>query len=217
MRKQAGVKYLASGTDESQPGSRRKVLRNLLGITNVRTMEDEELAAYMSAERDLVQTFTAARRFTIKDVDFIHRKFLGRIYPWAGKYRDVNLSKGGFVFASAMAIPRAMKEFERKILATHTPCRGRTVEEIAGHIAIVHVELLLIHAYREGNGRAARLLATLMAYQAGMAGLDFGFIGSRGKEFDGYVSAIHAGLKENYRPMAAIMKRALTRALRKSR
>jgi cell filamentation protein len=160
---------------------------------------------------------TAAHRFALNDINLIHKKFLGNIYSWAGTYRDVNLSKGGFVFASAMAIPQMMKEFERRVLRKHTPCREGAVDEIAERLAIVHVEFLLIHPYREGNGRTARLLATLMAYQAGMPGLDFGFIGSRGREFDRYVSAIHAGVKENYRPMAAIMKRALSRALRKAR
>ena len=85
--------------DEFQPGSHRRVLRNFLNITSVRKMEDEELAAYMMAERELVQTFTAGHRFTLDDIDLIHKKFLGRIYVWAGRYRDVNLSKGGFVFA----------------------------------------------------------------------------------------------------------------------
>jgi len=217
VKKQTGLKYLASGVDEFQPGSHRRVLRNLLNITSVRKMEDEELAAYMMAERELVQTFTAGHRFALDDIDLIHKKFLGRIYAWAGRYRDVNLSKGGFVFASARAIPHVMRDFEQRILRVHSPCREGSVNEIAGHLAVVHAEFLLIHPYRVGNGRAARLLATLMSYQAGMPGLDFGFIGSRGKEFDRYVSAIHAGLMEDYQPMAGIMKRALTRALRKIR
>ena len=129
----------------------------------------------------------------------------------------MNLLKGGFPFAAAMAIPQAMKDFERRFLSRYTPCRGTTVDEIAAHIAAVHVEFLLIHPYREGNGRTARLLATLMAYQARLPGLDFGFISSRGREFDRYVSAIHAGMKQNYRPMSEIMKKALSRALRTAR
>ncbi len=32
----------------------------------------------------------------------------------------------------------------------------------------VHEELVLIHPFREGNGRVARLLSTLMAFQAGL-------------------------------------------------
>jgi cell filamentation protein len=211
------VKYLAEGVGDFQPGSRKRVLRNKLNIVRVRDIEDAELAAYLKAEQVLIGKYTADHTFAVEDIDHIHRLFLGDIYEWAGRYRNVNLSKRSFPFASAMAIPQSMREFERRILGKHTPCRGETVDAIAEPIAIVHVEFLLIHPYREGNGRTARLLATLMAYQAGMPGLDFGFIGSRGGEFDRYVAAIHAGLSENYRPMATIMRRAITRALRKAR
>ena len=34
-------------------------------------------------------------------------------------------------------------------------------------IAMVHTELLLIHPFRDGNGRLARWLADIMAAQAG--------------------------------------------------
>ena len=51
-----------------------------------------------------------------------------------------------------------------------------------------------------------------MAYQAGQPGIDFGFIGSRGKQFDRYVAAIHAGLNRDYEPMTGIMLEALERA-----
>lgn len=211
------VKYAASSVDAFQTGSRGKVLKNKLNIVRVRDMEDAELAGYQKAERTLIREYTARHKFTIRDIDYVHKLFLGDIYDWAGRYRDVNLSKGGFPFAAAMAIPGTMKVFERKFLARYTPCRGDSLEEIAKSIATVHVEFLLIHPYREGNGRTARLLATLMAYQAGLAGLDFGFIGGRGKEFDRYVASIHAGLEENYKPMTAIMMRAISGALRRIR
>ena len=45
--------------------------------------------------------------------------------------------------------------------------------EVVRKIATVHLELLFIHPYREGNGRTARLLATLMALQAGFNGFDW--------------------------------------------
>ncbi|NTU97929.1 MAG: Fic family protein [Chlorobiaceae bacterium] len=38
--------------------------------------------------------------------------------------------------------------------------------------AALHLELLFIHPYREGNGRSARLVATLMALQAGDNGFN---------------------------------------------
>jgi len=47
-------------------------------------------------------------------------------------------------------------------------------EEVIKALAVVHTELVLIHPFRaEGNGRVARMLATLMALQAGLPPLDF--------------------------------------------
>jgi cell filamentation protein len=206
--------YSPASSTELQPGSRDRVLKNLLGIPRVREMEDAELRAYMDAERVLLRRFDSRHRFTATDVDEIHRVFLGRIYEWAGSHRQVNLSKGGFPFASAHALASLMREFERDTLAVATPCQSNDIGEVARRIATVHVELLLIHPYRDGNGRTPRLLATLMAYQAGFPGIDFSFIGSRGRMFGRYVEAIHAGLDRNYSPMQAIVLKALTRARR---
>ncbi len=212
-----GVKYRVSGLEAYQPGSKGKVLSNLLGITSVREMEEAELASAIKAEHVLMGLYGQHHTFTRADIDRIHRLFLGKIYSWAGTTRKVDLTKGGFTFAHWTLIPELMDRLESHVLAKHTPCKGATTEEIAEHIAVVHVQLLLIHPYREGNGRTARLLATMMAYQAGMPGIDFGFIGSRGKEFDGYVGAVQAGLKDNYAPMTAIVLRALTLALKRNR
>ena len=208
------TKYHVGGSSEFEPGSRGRVLRNLKHITSVREMEDAELEGYMRAERLLLERYGPEHSFALRDIDTIHRLFLGGIYSWAGEYRVVNLAKGGFPFATAMAISSAMSRFERNFLKKHTPCKGKAIKEIAQHIAPVHVEFLLIHPYREGNGRTARLLATLAAYQAGMPGIDFGFIRSRGKEFDSYITAIQDGIKEDYSRMEQIMERALRWAQR---
>jgi cell filamentation protein len=40
-------------------------------------------------------------------------------------------------------------------------------------LAVTHVELILIHPFREGNGRLARLLADVMAVQADRGLLDY--------------------------------------------
>lgn len=59
-----------------------------------------------------------------------------------------------------------MAKLERQVLAKHTPCAEGSVENVASALAIVHAELILIHPFRDGNGRLARMLATLMALQA---------------------------------------------------
>ena len=66
-------------------------------------------------------------------------------------------------------------------------------------IAIVHGELLLIHPFREGNGRTARILANLMCRKQGYKSLQFDKVGE--KEFVLYVSAVQQSTEKNYTKM----------------
>jgi cell filamentation protein len=97
----------------------------------------------------------------------MHRLWLGRIYPWAGKYRQVNVKKDSFSFAAAAQIPKLMAEFEDGPLKRSTPRRSGSIEHLATALAEVHVELVLIHPFREGNGRVARILAVLRGCKRG--------------------------------------------------
>lgn len=45
-------------------------------------------------------------------------------------------------------------------------------------LGIVHVEFIIIHPFREGNGRVARLLANLMALQARRSILNYACLSS---------------------------------------
>lgn len=42
---------------------------------------------------------------------------ISRLYSFAGKYRTVNISKGGFVFPAALYIPQSMQSLEKEILS----------------------------------------------------------------------------------------------------
>ena len=216
MKKGSGIQYLPSGVDEFEPGSGGKVLKNLLGITSVRKMQETEFSGYLTAERTVMTEFTKGQWITLGNIHQIHEWFLGGIYSWAGTIRSVNISNGVFTFAPAYALRAALKEFADHVLTVHTPPRGDSLKEIAEHIATVQCEFLLLHPYREGNGRTARLVATLMAYQAGLPGIDFSFIGGRGKEFRRYVAGIQKGVGKNYTLMTEIVLRALRRALRRA-
>jgi len=104
-----------------------------------------------------------------------------------------------------------MEDFSRKALARRTPCRSAKHEEIASALAETHVELVLIHPFREGNGRIARALATLMALQAGLPPLDFSLIAGRGR--NAYFAAVQAGMDRNYEPMAKLFAEIIDRSL----
>lgn len=196
----AGGRYRADGSSEAryEPGSNRRVLRNLLGIKSTREMERVE-------ERELTRTVSWALRsyendrcISVEDLCELHQRWLAGIYAWAGTYRQVNVSKAGFMFAAAAQIPRLMEEFQAGCLSKYTPLLN-SHPDIPLALAETHTELLLIHPFRDGNGRLARLLARLMAAQAGIeiATLD-ALVTRRRQE---YFAAVRAGLDRDYGPM----------------
>lgn len=205
-------RYDTSGLPEDQyePGSGGTVLRNLLGITTREEMEVVETAALWRAQEQLLGEVEQDQSFIAQDIRDIHRNWLGSIYPWAGEYRQVNISKGGFTFAMAHTIPTLMETFEEVQLRRYTPCRFTSCEDIAQALAEVHVELMLIHPFREGNGRLGRLLATLMALQAGLPPLDFSDMAGVRKEE--YFAAVQAGLDRDYGPMTRLFADVIARS-----
>lgn len=206
-------RYTAQGTEaEFEPGSRRRVLRNLAGIRSVREMARLESERLVMATERLIDETEVNQRFRTVDVRRMHQLWLGDVYAWAGEYRQVNIGKDGFMFAAVNLIPGLMMELERGPLRQFTPCRFAGVEEQAHALAVVHAELILIHPFREGNGRSARLLATLMGLQAGLPALNFG--GVRGEEKKRYIGAVHAAVGRDYAPMTAIFRRVIARTLR---
>jgi len=204
-------RYAARGPEaEFEPGSRGRVLRNLLGIRSVREMARAESRALLDAQERLVDTFSPEHRFTAANIREVHRVWLGTIYPWAGEYRGVNIAKGDFHFAAAREVPRLMSEFEHRHLAQHTPCRLASEPEMVRALAEVHAELVLIHSFREGNGRCARLLALFMAFQGGLPPLDFGGLTEAGGK--NYIAAIHAAMGGDYDPMSALFSAVVRRS-----
>lgn len=206
-------KYEATGPEaEFEPGSRRRVLRNLLGIRSVGKMNQAESDALLAATNQLIDETTDGQRFTATRIREIHRRWLGKIYSWAGEYRSVNIAKSDFMFAAASEVPRLMRELEQGPLRTYTPLRADAIDAQSAALAVVHAELILIHPFREGNGRCARVLATLVALQAGLPPLDFS--GIEGKEKRRYIGAIHAAMARDYEPMQEIFKRVIARSIR---
>lgn len=206
-------RYSARGVEaEFEPGSRGRVLRNLQGVRSVREIARLESERLLAATQRLIDETEVEQRFRAEDICRMHKLWLEDIYAWAGEYRQINIGKDGFMFAAAHLIPGLMREFERGPLREYTPCRFVLAEEQAYALAVVHAELILIHPFREGNGRCARLLATLMGLQAGLPVLNFG--GIRGEEKKRYIGAVHAAAGRDYAPMSAVFRRVIARTLR---
>lgn len=206
-------RYSAQGPEaEFEPGSRGRVLRNLPGISLVREMEHRESEALVAATQYMIDATRQDQCFTANDICKMHKVWLGEIYEWAGEYRQVNIAKGDFMFAAAGQVPRLMQAFERGPLREFTPCQFSGIDDQSHALALVHAELILIHPFREGNGRCARLLSVLMGLQAGLPALDFG--GIRREEKRRYIGAIHSAVGQDYAPMSLIFRRVIERTLR---
>lgn len=206
----AGNRYQASGPQaEWQPGSGERVLRNQIGITDPALIDEIELQLLLQLYQHVLGEGFPARRLDVADLKEWHRLWLGNLYDWAGEERRVNVAKGDFHFAVAAQIPPLLAAFERDCLHRSTPCDGMDGDALAEAIAACHVELVLIHPFREGNGRLARLLADVMAMQAGRGPLDYS---AWNADKPAYFAAIQRGMGRDYAPMRELVSGALAPA-----
>jgi cell filamentation protein len=214
MDMKKGLRYNTTGMKDAdfEPGTRQRVIKNSLGIKSKREIDKLEAKKLQESLEKIINMYDKDHRFTINDICKMHKIWLGDIYPWAGKFRQVNMAKGGFEFAAASRIPHLMKEFGREQLEKFTPCCFNSLEEIITAIAITHTEFILIHPFREGNGRLGRLLAWVMGFQAGLPLLDFSNV--KGKKKKEYFSAVRAGIDQNYEPMKKIFSAVIRRTLK---
>jgi len=201
---------------EYEPGSHGRVLRNLLGISRKREMDQREMDSLSRVTQLYFSRVSPETAFTADFVRAMHGDWLGGIYQWAGKYRTVEVSKAGFVWPPAVRVPENMRDFEAKVLRKFTPCRPADLVTVAGAMAQVQSELLLVHPFREGNGRIARWLTDLMAMQAGYANVKYRFTGrGNGIARRNYLHAVVQGYQQNYEPLARLLAAGLDLALRR--
>lgn len=202
-------RYQADGVQgESQPGSGGQVLANRLDIADPDEIAEAELILLQRLYEAVLLHDLPNDALRVEDLVSWHRRWLGNLYDWAGQMRSVNVSKDGFMFAAAGLVPQLLRAFERDCLTQYTPCHGMDEDALAVAIAVVHVELILIHPFREGNGRLSRLLADVMAVQAGREPLDY-------SDWDSdkatYFAAIRDGQGNDYAPMKRLVELALAR------
>ena len=82
---------------------------------------------------------------TTKGLQQIHEYLFGGLYDFAGKIREVNISKGNFRFATCLYLKEALAAIEKM--------PETTFEEIIAK----YVEMNIAHPFMEGNGRATRI------------------------------------------------------------
>ncbi|TDJ81750.1 protein adenylyltransferase Fic [Campylobacter volucris] len=128
------------------------ILDNKLGIKNELELAKEEekiskLKAKALFESGFLDTLKAGNFESLK---IIHQKLFEDIYDFAGKIRDVNISKGYFRFIPAVYLHEAIKKIE----LMEQSCFEQIIEK--------YVEMNIAHPFREGNGRSMRIWLDLI-------------------------------------------------------
>ncbi len=122
-------------------------LENMLGITNSAELArvEEQLSKKRAVElfeNNILSSFEVG---TYKGLQNIHEYLFQDVYDFAGKTRNVNISKGGFRFAPTMYLEAALNYI------------SNMPQESFDQIVEKYVEMNVAHPFREGNGRAARI------------------------------------------------------------
>lgn len=127
-------------------------------------LKDHYEAAGHSEAFDFIYDLAKKKAITEKDILNIHRLFYYRIdEDNAGKYRKVPVVISGtdYLPPAPSKLPVLMKKFVAKI-----PAMRKKLHPVV-FAAKIHEELVTIHPFVDGNGRAARLLMNLALIQAG--------------------------------------------------
>lgn len=169
-------------------------LQNKLGITDqVELARAEERISkqkarefFDSGDIDAVETGTFA------GLAFIHARLFGDIYDFAGRIRDVNVSKGGFRFAPLMYLQKALEHIDAM------PQGG------FDQIIEKYVEMNIAHPFREGNGRATRIWLDLILRKETGHVVDWNRV-----DKDDYLSAMQRSVVKDIE-IKHLLKQALT-------
>jgi cell filamentation protein len=146
----------------------------------------------------------------------VHVELMGNIYPFAGQWRRVSMTKGSGPEKWPLpptGIHPLMEEFERKVLS-RTPFFSADDDDVFAFIAELMMEFIAIHPFREGNGRSAFILADLVLLQNDMIPL----IAWRKSDEPHYFDACEAGRVHcEYEPMKSLLRQWQDAALQQWR
>ena len=124
------------------PRKRRSILKEWLKGNNNPLDEQSKKKAYDLINSGIIYDIEVG---TTRGLQQIHSYLFDGLYDFAGKIRDKNISKGGFMFANALYLPSILNDIDKMT--------ENTIEQIVDK----YVEMNIAHPFMEGNGRATRI------------------------------------------------------------
>ena len=130
------------------------ILVNTLNIRDKNTLQKFE-AKITAAKLLSLRQKGIIGNFDSKHLIYIHKYLFEDIYPFAGKYRNENISKGVFRFAEWEYIESELDKLLNN-LKNENYLLGLSKEKLSERLAYYLSELNVLHPFREGNGRTIR-------------------------------------------------------------
>lgn len=104
--------------------------------------------------------------FDKKHFLYIHKFLFEDLYPFAGKFRTENISKGEFTFAWWEYIENELDRLLNE-LKSENYLEGLNKKDLSKRLAYYLSELNVLHPFREGNGRTIREFIRELAFKNG--------------------------------------------------
>ena len=104
--------------------------------------------------------------FDLDHLMAIHKRLFSQIYSWAGKLRTVEITKDDTRFAPVAYLRQAANEIFSE-LKSEEYLDNLDDQTYAKCFTHYYSEVNLLHPFREGNGRAERVLFSLLTKRSG--------------------------------------------------
>ena len=190
-------KYGTGDDPACYPGT--SVLKNLLNI------EDEDILE--EAEREISSITASEIEFSPPPYDLtylqeIHRALFADIYSWAGSIRSIDISKRQTRFCSVnRVVPEAEKLFSHLSALNNFTELDR--EDLISNVAELYGDMNMIHPFRDGNGRAQRILFEHIVINTGFE-ISWNHV-AREEWVNANIASVHC----DYAPLQAIFDRCI--------
>jgi cell filamentation protein len=135
----------------------------------------------------------------------VHAELMGAIYPFAGQWRTVSLHKGDGPTRWPLppgGIEPVMNVLERDVFS-RSPLIVDDDSKVLEFVSEVMGELIAIHPFREGNGRAAFIVGNLVLMQNDLLPLDV--YDRKADEARYYAACEDVRIHKNYAPLARLI------------
>lgn len=141
------------------------ILRNLFDITDQKVLLFVESAAVTKRVQELYEN--PLKITGIDSLFKIHGHLFQDVYTWAGKKRNVEISKDGKQFFPTTHFENAY-HFIDTLIFDYKKTRKNNKQKLAEKLAEILDSINYLHPFREGNGRAQREFLRLLALEKGL-------------------------------------------------